>query len=596
MTMQLVGWTILNAVWEGTAIAVVLAATRRWMRRASALARYTIGIAALGATVVVPIATTMVRTGVVADSTMLVPASVASLLQGPPRLSHSAVSATATVERSAIVASRALLGRADLLDWVAVMWLVGVVLLSIRMAIAVSGARRLSREGNELDENHLVFSIARHVAKRVGLQRVIRIVISTSIDVPMVVGWTAPVVLLPMSVLTGLTPMQLELLLAHELTHIRRFDTFVNFAQRIIETLLFFHPAVWWISSVVRSERENCCDDGAIALLGADRYAYAETLLTLEELRGATSGYAIAATDGGLLRRIRRIVAAEPTHTGVMSGWIPLGLSLVAVLLIAGPMNARITGTAARRASRVVVSTPVATTILDTTVRASVRHSAASKATAATVHADTLHREETVLRHSSVVASAALALATAPSPPPAQPDFSGKWTLVACGGCRDSMNIAFVRSQERLGPGWAADITIRQADGELTVINDAESMKTVYSLADRSRDPVVTADPDPSGRVRDRVKVVFSQSDLAIAQSAREWKGDTLVIALTGTRDTSITVGFTLSLVLDKNQELVAKWSVDRVRVRSDGFHIDFGPENAGAFKGTSIILHYRRM
>ena len=88
------------------------------------------------------------------------------------------------------------------------------------------------------------------------------------VDVPTVIGWLRPVVLVPASALAGMTPQQLEAILAHELAHIRRHDYLVNLLQTLVETLLFYHPAVWWLSRRIRIERENCCDDLAVSLCG----------------------------------------------------------------------------------------------------------------------------------------------------------------------------------------------------------------------------------------------------------------------------------------------------------------------------------------
>ena len=100
------------------------------------------------------------------------------------------------------------------------------------------------------------------------------------------IGWLRPVILFPASALTGLSAEQLEALLAHELAHIRRYDYLVNLLQTTVETLFFYHPAVWWVSAQVRQEREHCCDDLAVAACG-DVLTYARALTALEQLRGS---------------------------------------------------------------------------------------------------------------------------------------------------------------------------------------------------------------------------------------------------------------------------------------------------------------------
>ena len=105
------------------------------------------------------------------------------------------------------------------------------------------------------------------------------------VRVPTIVGCLRPVILLPASVVTGLPASHLDAVLAHELAHVRRHDYLVNVLQSLVETLLFYHPAVWWCSRQIRIEREHCCDDLVVEACG-DRVVYAHALAQLEELRG----------------------------------------------------------------------------------------------------------------------------------------------------------------------------------------------------------------------------------------------------------------------------------------------------------------------
>src|SRR5260370_9882316 len=120
--------------------------------------------------------------------------------------------------------------------------------------------------------------------RRMGLDRVIRYCECHRLDAPAVLGWFRPVVLLPVRALTGLNEDQIDAVIAHELAHIRRFDCFVNLFQIATETLLFYHPAVWWGSQRIRAEREHCCDAEAIAICG-DAVNYARALTRMEGWR-----------------------------------------------------------------------------------------------------------------------------------------------------------------------------------------------------------------------------------------------------------------------------------------------------------------------
>jgi GWxTD domain-containing protein len=136
------------------------------------------------------------------------------------------------------------------------------------------------------------------------VRRVVRLLESRNVDVPVVAGFLRPAILLPLGCLTNMPADQIELVLAHELAHIRRLDYLVNLAQKAIEGLLFYHPAVWWISSVIRREREYCCDDVVLAL-GSEPRRYASALAGLEQSR---TSLVPAANGGDLSTRIRRIL------------------------------------------------------------------------------------------------------------------------------------------------------------------------------------------------------------------------------------------------------------------------------------------------
>ena len=156
------------------------------------------------------------------------------------------------------------------------------------------------------------------IASRLGLNRVVHIVESALVETPTAIGWLKPVILLPIAALANLSPSQVEAVLAHELVHIRRHDYVVNIAQTLAETLLFYHPGVWWVSKRIRTEREHCCDDVAVAVCG-DPVDYATALAELEAYRSSGTSLALAVTGGSLTDRVRRVlrvpVGDEPVVT-----------------------------------------------------------------------------------------------------------------------------------------------------------------------------------------------------------------------------------------------------------------------------------------
>jgi CubicO group peptidase (beta-lactamase class C family) len=140
-------------------------------------------------------------------------------------------------------------------------------------------------------------------------------------------------VLLPTSAISGLSVKQLEMILTHELAHIRRHDYLVNLLQTVIETLFFYHLAVWWVSNKVRETREHCCDDLAVALCGGNKFHYAQTLASLDSLRPGSS-LAVAASGGSLVNRIERLAGRNPQTGGVMNWLFSLMLVLVPWLVL----------------------------------------------------------------------------------------------------------------------------------------------------------------------------------------------------------------------------------------------------------------------
>src|SRR5262249_14459722 len=150
------------------------------------------------------------------------------------------------------------------------------------------------------------------------VSRRVRLLPTNRVDSPSVIGWLRPVILAPVGMLSGLAPQQVEALLAHELAHVRRHDYLVSVLQGIAESLLFYHPAVWWISNQIRTEREHCCDDLAVEASG-DVLVYARALAALEAMRPAHVKALLSASDGSLLGRIQRL--ADPMAARRAAGW-----------------------------------------------------------------------------------------------------------------------------------------------------------------------------------------------------------------------------------------------------------------------------------
>jgi len=203
------------------------------------------------------------------------------------------------------------------LPWLVGLWAMGVGLLSGKLILGGWSVHRLKlAQTTPVTSEWLErLQTLRH---RMRVSRPVRLLESALVEVPTVAGWFRPVILLPVSTLSGLSMAQLELILAHELAHIRRCDAWINLLQVLVETLLFYHPAVWWVSRCIREERELCCDDLAVQACG-NRLAYAQALTALESLRGPAATTALAASGGSLLQRIRHVLGLPGTPLAL--GW-----------------------------------------------------------------------------------------------------------------------------------------------------------------------------------------------------------------------------------------------------------------------------------
>jgi beta-lactamase regulating signal transducer with metallopeptidase domain len=356
------GWTLANSLWEGALVAAIIASVLACLPRRAAHARYFALVLAIS----VLFAAAIVTFTICPESQAMPSLDLGQFSSGT---SHPQL-ASQTIQQPSVPPSQALFfsehlvpahETPDLLPQlnrcvasaspsVANLWLSIVMILAAWRVAGWVGAQRL-----RIIQTHPiakpVLETAQRLAKRLGLTTPFQVLISHFAESPMVIGWWRPVILIPAAALAGLTPSQLEGILAHELAHIRRHDYLVNILQILVETLMFYHPAVWWISKQIRLEREQACDDLAIALC-ADPHEYAVALATIEELR-VTGPLVLAANGSGgrqMLARIERIF-------GIASPKQPLGLSAIAALCILATTSAALIHTETSRADSAGAST-----------------------------------------------------------------------------------------------------------------------------------------------------------------------------------------------------------------------------------------------
>jgi WD40 repeat protein/beta-lactamase regulating signal transducer with metallopeptidase domain len=222
------------------------------------------------------------------------------------------------------------------LVWVVACWLQGVCLLSARLVVGWFAIERLKRVGTRPVAKDLLSRLD-DLAGRLRVSQPVRLLESTLAELPAVIGCLRPIVLLPAQACMGLPAEQLEAILAHELAHIKRCDYAINCLQVVVETLLFYHPAVWWLSQAIRREREQCCDDIAVSLC-RDRFTYARALTAMEALRGRAPSLAMAVGShgGSLRRRVLRLLGAKHEPEPVVARWLIAATAVGAAMTLAG--------------------------------------------------------------------------------------------------------------------------------------------------------------------------------------------------------------------------------------------------------------------
>ena len=368
---EALGWTLIHFCWQAAAIALVYKLADLAMAKSRTNARYLLALVALLSMLGASIGTLAYEEALHRQTTFA---------------SHGGSAATPTVQiipRPLAVIDMPAGPRqtvqflsSDVMPYLDAFWLVGVVCLSLRTIGGWWLIRRLRHSALQKAPHTLRIGLDR-IRLQMGIPRFVDLRLSNRIAGPLTVGVIRPLILLPITALTSLSPEQLEVVLAHELAHIRRADYFWNILQTMIETLFFFHPAVWWIGGKLRQERELCCDDMAVQLC-SDPLVYATALLRLEEQRSQRLSL-VMALDGnrplsGLRLRIARVLgdtSAEQERREVAP--LPFVAVCAALLLVMFSVPQLFAGLPGKKqeTTAVVVTAP-ATGIVAATVAAPV--------------------------------------------------------------------------------------------------------------------------------------------------------------------------------------------------------------------------------
>ena len=373
--LQSLGWTLLHFCWQAAAIAhsSIWLADACAARRRAVQTRYVLALAALLLMLLSALAT-LAYEETRAHSEPSSPGVSSSVANAAIGSSISLDLAPLARLTTAGVTGKPVLHLSRFLPWLDVVWLLGVACLSTR---TIGGWRMIERLRRSalVEAPEAVRANFVRLCQRLGITSQVSLRISGHVQGPLAMGIVRSLIILPASALMALSPEQLEAVLAHELAHVRRADYLWNLIQTTVETLFFFHPAVWWLGRRLRQQRELCCDDVAIQSC-ADPLIYATALLRLEERRRQHLSLAMA-LDGhrpssGLRVRIARVLGETSGEKGQRElAPLPFAAILTVVLLalltvpqlFAGLRKTMETKSAAPASSAPSPSIPGATTI-----------------------------------------------------------------------------------------------------------------------------------------------------------------------------------------------------------------------------------------
>lgn len=289
-----IGWTLLHSLWEGAIVSALLAAALLTVR--SPRVRYAAACAAMA----------VMLAGFGLTFLSLVPEQ-----SSPARNVEPPVLYLANLSSASGAADGWTPSLAAVAPWLGPFWITGVGLFCLWYLASLVSVEKMRRRGVCCAAERWQNELAR-LSAQLRVSRPVVLLESCLADVPVVLGHFRPLILLPVGLLAGLPPAQMEAVLLHELAHIRRHDYLMNLLQRLAEGILFYHPAVWWFSSVMRHEREKCCDDVVVSVTGK-AHEYALALVALEQSRFPGRQPAIAVTGGNLMKRIHRLLYPKPS-------------------------------------------------------------------------------------------------------------------------------------------------------------------------------------------------------------------------------------------------------------------------------------------
>jgi beta-lactamase regulating signal transducer with metallopeptidase domain len=301
-------FTLLHSLWQGLVILLLLKSGLALIPQQRSVLRY--GTTAVS--LVILLATTILTFFVIYDPVVVKPGASAAVVFAGSQ--NATINEPVTTQLSAAIAQYR--------DYILLAWAIGCAFFMMRLSAGYLYLQNIKRTSvpvlNEWKGRIEILS------RKLRLTTTVVLAESARVYTPLVIGFVKPFIVLPAGLISGLNAEQVEAILMHELMHIRRNDFLLNLFQSLLEALLFFNPFVWMISSILRTEREHCCDD-AVIINGANTKAYVKALAALEESRStSTLALSFAGNKNQLLERIKRIMEKSVKNYSLKEKAVPV--------------------------------------------------------------------------------------------------------------------------------------------------------------------------------------------------------------------------------------------------------------------------------
>ena len=322
--IQATGWTMIHSLWQGFTVAILMGIVMIGLQKKSSKVRHEVAFFSLFLIFILSLSTFIYLYDSAVEGAAL-GTTITVITEGGFVLEN------VTIVQSFFQKSIEYFN--EHLPLIVTLWLMGMVFFLLRLLGGLAFIQKLKTQQQQAlpAEWQTVFE---KIHNKFPMKKTVRIVESALAKTPMVIGYLKPVILFPLGAVNQLTQQEVEAVLAHELAHIYRNDYLLNIIQSFIEIIFYYHPAVWWISANIRTERENCCDDIAVKICGSS-ITYVKALVTLEEIQ-PTPNLAMSFSSGSknqLLNRVKRILNQPQNKFNIMEKFTATCFLLVALFL-----------------------------------------------------------------------------------------------------------------------------------------------------------------------------------------------------------------------------------------------------------------------